>query len=517
MTPHATTPHVTTPHATTPHATTRLDATSAARLTESAALSLPYRRSRGSRIGIVHLGIGAFHRAHQAVYTEDAMLADGDDRWGICGVTQRSAAVAHQLGPQDGLYGVLQRSSGEPTTLRISGAVGEVLDGGGQVDALLDRLAAPDTHLVTLTVTEKGYRRGPDGRLDAADPQLAEDLAGAVEPGTAVGRLVRGLQRRLRAGGVPITVLSCDNLSHNGRVLAGLVSDFCAALPAAEAEPLAAWLAERVSFPSSMVDRIVPATTDADRAEARAITGLDDAGLVVAEPFRQWVIEDVFAGPRPAWTLAGAQLTEDVTPFELMKLRLLNGSHSTLAYLGALRGYRTIADAVVDPQLHEIAERLISDDMIPTVPPPDGVDLRAYGESVLRRYTNADLRHTCVQVAMDGSQKLPQRLVAPALAAIGLGRQPHLITLGIAAWMAYVALGRSAAGSMLPLDDPLAERLGRVRGWTDPGRVVEDLLSIESIFGRELPEIGWWRAELRAQLRELLAGAPPGVGAARTR
>ena len=174
-------------------------------------------------------------------------------------------------------------------------------------------------------------------------------------------------------------MLSCDNLNHNGAVLARLVQDFCAALPSAEATPLAGWIAEQVSFPSSMVDRIVPATTDADRAEARAISGLDDLGLVVAEPFRQWVIEDRFAGPRPAWELAGAQLTEDVTPYELMKLRLLNGSHSTLAYLGALRGHRTISDAVVDPALREIAERLIPDDMIPTVPPPDGVDLVAYG------------------------------------------------------------------------------------------------------------------------------------------
>jgi fructuronate reductase len=493
----------------------RLDTAAAAALTEGPALSLPYRRAGRGRIGIVHLGIGAFHRAHQAVYTEDAALADGDDRWGICGVTQRSATVQRQLGPQDGLYGVLQRSSTEPTTLRISGAVGEVLDGGGQVDQLLDRLAATDTHLVTLTVTEKGYRRAADGRLDTADPQVAADLAGAAEPATAIGRLVRGLQRRLRTGGSPVTVLSCDNLNHNGRVVAGLVQDFCAALPGPEAEPLLAWLADRVTFPSSMVDRIVPATTDADRAAARAITGLDDAGLVVAEPFRQWVIEDRFAGPRPAWPRAGAQLTDDVTPYELMKLRLLNGSHSTLAYLGALRGHRTIADAVADPQLHAIAEQLIRQDMIPTVPAPDGVDLLAYGDQVLHRYTNADLRHTCVQIAMDGSQKLPQRLVAPALAAIGLGRRPQLITLGIAAWMAYVALGRSAAGAALPLDDPLAERLGRVRGSTDAGRVVDDLLGLESIFGRELPEIGWWRAELRTQLRELLAGAVPGVGAVR--
>ena len=466
--------------------------------------------------GIVHLGLGNFHRAHQAVYTRAAVDAAGGD-WGIVGVSNRSQDIPAAMKAQDMRYTVVEISP-EGQSYSVPAVHTDAFTAATEPERVVAAIAAPQTRIVSLTVTEHGYCYSPGtGALDVDAAGVQHDLHHPDAPVTAIGQIVRGLQARARTHASAITVLSCDNLSHNGRVLAGLVSDFCAALPAAEAEPLAAWLAERVSFPSSMVDRIVPATTDADRAEARAITGLDDAGLVVAEPFRQWVIEDVFAGPRPAWTLAGAQLTEDVTPFELMKLRLLNGSHSTLAYLGALRGHRTIADAVVDPQLHEIAERLISDDMIPTVPPPDGVDLRAYGESVLRRYTNADLRHTCVQVAMDGSQKLPQRLVAPALAAIGLGRQPHLITLGIAAWMAYVALGRSAAGSTLPLDDPLAERLGRVRGWTDPGRVVEDLLSIESIFGRELPEIGWWRAELRAQLRELLAGAPPGVGAARTR
>ena len=487
----------------------RLNPTTAAGLTGSAALSLPALASQGSSVGIVHLGIGAFHRAHQAVYTEDAMLAAGENRWGICGVTQRSAAVRDQLLPQGGLYGVLQKSSTEPTSLRITGAVREVLDGSSQVDALLDRLAAAQTALVTLTVTEKGYRRTGAGGLDIADPQVAADLAGTAEPTSAVGRLVRGLQRRQRADAGPITFLSCDNLNHNGAVLARLVQDFCAALPSAEATPLAGWIAEQVSFPSSMVDRIVPATTDADRAEARAISGLDDLGLVVAEPFRQWVIEDRFAGPRPAWELAGAQLTGDVTPYELMKLRLLNGSHSTLAYLGALRGHRTISDAVADPALREIAERLIHEDMIPTVPQPDGVDLVAYGNQVLHRYENADLRHTCVQVAMDGSQKLPQRLVAPALAAIGLGREPHLITLGLAAWMAYVARGRSVTGAELPLDDPLAEQLGQVRGLTDAGRIADRLLALESVFGTELPAIDSWRAELRSTLRPLLSGALP--------
>ena len=306
-------------------------------------------------------------------------------------------------------------------------------------------------------------------------------------------------------------MLCCDNLNHNGRVVEGLVGDFCRALPTREGDALAGWIDANVAFPSSMVDRIVPATTDDDRRQALAISGLDDEGLVTAEPFGQWVIEDRFSARRPAWELAGAQLTDDVTPYELMKLRILNGSHSTLAYLGALTGHRTIADAVGDDGLREIATALIRDDMIPTLQQPDGVDLVEYGDRVLARYTNPGLRHTTVQIAMDGSQKLPQRLVAPALAAIEAGRRPHAITLGLAAWMAYVATGRDRDGRALPLDDPMADVLGRVRGTTDAAAVVDRLLALESVFGSELPEVGWWRAELVDDVRNLLAGRVPAL------
>jgi fructuronate reductase len=488
----------------------RLDLTTLDGLTESAVLSVPARRTARSTVGVVHLGIGAFHRAHQAVYTEDAALAKGELGWGICGVTQRSAAVRDQLAPQGGLYGILQKDADVPASLRITGIVREVLDGPTQAGEVLDRLADPAVTVVTLTVTEKGYRRGPDGRLDLTDPVVRADLDGAV-PASTVGRLARGLQRRRDRDAGPITVLCCDNLNHNGRVVEGLVDDFCRALPTREGDALAGWIDANVAFPSSMVDRIVPATTDDDRRQALAISGLDDEGLVTAEPFGQWVIEDRFTARRPAWELAGAQLTDDVTPYELMKLRILNGSHSTLAYLGALRGHRTIADAVTDDGLREIATALIRDDMIPTLAQPDGVDLVEYGDRVLARYANPGLRHTTVQIAMDGSQKLPQRLVAPALAAIRAGRRPHAITLGLAAWMAYVATGRDRDGRSLPLDDPMADVLGEVRGTTDAATVVDRLLALESVFGPELPELGWWRSELVDDVRTLLAGRVPAL------
>ena len=489
---------------------TRLDPTALDDLTESAVLSVPARHTVSSTVGVVHLGIGAFHRAHQAVYTEDAALATGETGWGICGVTQRSAAVRDQLAPQGGLYGILQKDAEVPASLRITGIVREVLDGPTQAGDVLARLADPGVAVVTLTVSEKGYRRGPDGRLDLTDPVVRADVEGAA-PASAVGRLVRGLQGRRDRDAGPVTVLCCDNLNHNGTVVEGLVRDFCRALPTREGDALVEWIGANVAFPSSMVDRIVPATTDDDRRQAREITGLEDAGLVTAEPFGQWVIEDRFTARRPAWELAGAQLTDDVTPYELMKLRILNGSHSTLAYLGALTGHRTIADAVADDGLREVAAALIRDDMIPTLQQPDGVDLVAYGERVLARYANPGLRHTTVQVAMDGSQKLPQRLVAPAAAAIAAGRHPHAITLGLAAWMAYVARGQDRGGRPLPLDDPMADVLGQVRGTTDAAAVVDRLLALEPVFGPELPELGWWRRELVDDVRTLLAGRVPAL------
>jgi fructuronate reductase len=491
-------------------AVTRLDPTALDHLTESAVLSVPARHTTGSAVGVVHLGIGAFHRAHQAVYTEDAALATGELGWGICGVTQRSASVRNQLAPQGGLYGILQKDAGVPPSLRITGIVREVLDGPTQADAVLDRLADPAVTVVTLTVSEKGYRRGPDGRLDLTDPVVRADVDGAV-PASAVGRLVRGLARRRDRDAGPITVLCCDNLNHNGTVVEGLVADFCRALPTREGDALAEWIGTAVAFPSSMVDRIVPATTGDDRRAARAISGLDDEGLVTAEPFSQWVIEDRFTARRPSWERAGAQLTDDVTPYELMKLRILNGSHSTLAYLGALTGHRTIADAVGDAALRDVATALIRDDMIPTLAQPDGVDLVEYGDRVLARYANPGLRHTTVQIAMDGSQKLPQRLVAPALAAIGAGRRPHAITLGLAAWMVYVATDQDRDGRPIPLDDPMADVLGQVRGTTDAATVVDRLLALEPVFGSELPELGWWRSELVDDVRNLLAGRVPAL------
>ncbi|MGS2618945.1 mannitol dehydrogenase family protein [Micromonospora sp. LZ34] len=463
------------------------------------------RAARGSPRGAGRdraLGIGAFHRAHQAVFTELAAAATGRDDWGIAGVTQRSAAVRDQLAAQDGLYGVLERGPAA-APLRVIGTVKEILAGPHDPAGVVDRLADPAVRLVTLSVTEKGYRRGGTGGLDLADPEVIGDLRGRP-PRTAIGQLVRGLQRRRVLDAGPLTILSCDNLVGNGTVLRRLVHDFLAALPSAESDALAVWIAEAARFPSCMVDRIVPATTAQDRAEAAAVLGMRDEGLVVTEPFRQWVIEDDFAADRPAWELAGAVLTDDVAAWETVKLRMLNGSHSLLAYLGALGGHETIARAVADDALAAAADALMAEDVAASLRVPPGLDLDEYRREILTRFANPALRHRTVQVAMDGSQKLPVRLLGTVRDRLAAGLIPHHAALAVAAWMAYVA---DVCDRALPLQDPLADRLRTAvtGGGGDPRRMVTSFLEIQEIFGADLRDHDGLRAALVDHVARLTA------------
>ncbi|MDQ0425864.1 mannitol dehydrogenase family protein [Cellulomonas iranensis] len=461
-------------------------------------------------VGQVHLGIGAFHRAHQAVCTEDAAAATGETGWGLLGVTQRSPRVVQQLGPQDGLYGVLTTAA-DASSVRLVGSVREVAYPGRDTARVLDALAAPTTHVVTLTVTEKGYRRRPDGRLDTTAQDVAADLAAAAAElrgpddaaaGTPIGTLVRGLVRRHRTSDAPLTVVCCDNLTENGGVLAGLVGQALAAVPGSD--DVAAWVASSVRFPSTMVDRIVPATTDAHRAEAAALLGLHDEALVVGEPFFQWVVEDAFAAPRPAWERAGATFTHDVAPFERAKLRVLNAADSTLAYLGALRGHATIAEAVADPDLAAVVRALLDEDVLPTLVAPEGTDLRAYRDEVLHRFANPRTGHTTVQVAMDGSQKLPVRLLGTVADRLAAGAVPHAAAHAVAGWVAYVRAASSGElvvdGRTVPLDDPEADRLARAASGPDP---VAGLLALREVFPAEVAGSEAFRSAVRSALSDL--------------
>ena len=431
------------------------------------------------------------------------MAAATDRSWGICGVSQRSGAVAQALLPQDCLYSVLQRSE-ETTEVRVIGAVREALFAAEQTEELMDRMSRPTTHIVTLTVTEKGYRFDPSTRrLRRDDPELLADATGRP-PLTVLGQLAGGFEQRRRRGSPPLTVLCCDNFPHNGATLGQLVSDFCDLYPQPQSGRLRSWVTENVAFPNTMVDRIVPATTSQDRDLALRLLGLEDQGVVVTEPFSQWVIEDRFAGPRPPWERAGASLVADVAPYEKMKLRLLNGSHSALAYLGALAGFHFIAETVRSTDFATYTRALMDVDVTPTLDVPAGFDLTAYKNDLMDRFANPVLRHRTTQIAMDGSQKLPYRLLGTISSRLAAGAQPRHACLAVAAWMRYASVGKSDAGVTLPLDDPISDKLRSAAALaSSPEGTVAAFLSLGEVFPPELALDPTFRALLTEALGSL--------------
>ena len=492
--------------------TDRLSLATLAAAAERPGVSGPAVDPRALSTGIVHFGVGAFHRAHQAVYTEDAAAAAGDTRWGILGVTGRSAKVAEQLGPQDGLYSVLTKAR-DSSSLRVMGSIRRVAFPGADTEAVVQGLAAESVHLASLTITEKGYPRTLNGALDLANPGVAADVGAlkaelsgreSAAARTPLGLLTRGLARRHATSGAPFAVVCCDNLMSNGSVTRGLV---LALAEAAGAERMLEWLDSAVTFPSTMVDRIVPATTEANRREAEQMLGLRDEGLVVAEPFGQWIIEDNFKVPRPEWERAGAVVTADVGVFEVAKLRMLNATHSLLAYLGALRGHPTIADAVGSEALAQEARRLQRDDIIPTLAAPPGTDLAEYGESILDRFANPNLGHTTIQVAMDGSQKLPVRILGTVADRLAAGEVPQSAALLVAAWMVFIHRGRDVNGRPLVLDDPLADVLREAAAGPETG-LADRLLAVREIFPADLAGHPGFRAAVTDAVRRLLSEVP---------
>ncbi|QLH26280.1 mannitol dehydrogenase family protein [Streptomyces sp. Rer75] len=415
------------------------------------AASRPPVDPRALRPRIVHLGIGAFHRAHQALATQTAEAAHGG-AWGIAGVTQRSRAVVDALRPQDGLYSFTERRPEGPAT-RVVGAVTEVLHAADDAARLRELLASADVTVVTLTVTEKGYRRDPSGGgLALEDPLIRADLAGAPAPATVVGQLAAGLRARLRAGGAPLSVVSCDNMAANGAVLRRLVRGFVAASAWDERDRLLDWLTGSVAFPATVVDRIVPATTDADREAAARALGVTDEGAVTGEPFTQWVLQDIFATDRPRWEEAGARFVADVAPYQSAKLRLLNGAHSLIAYRGLAEGCETVADVLATPW-GEAAVRAYCAEAAQSLPPAEGLDLAGYIDSLVVRFANPAMHHRIRQIAMDGSLKIPERWLAPLRELRAAGRDTPELVSALAAW-ARVTRDH-------PLDDPEAEALCR--------------------------------------------------------
>jgi fructuronate reductase len=424
--------------------------------------------------GVVHLGIGAFHRAHQAVVFDDALNA-GDLRWGIVAASLRSPAVRDQMEPQDGLYTMLVRD-GSAEQARVVGVVQRVIVAPEDPQALLAALAAPDTHIVTLTITEKGYKLDPaTGALIVDDPQLAADLASLDSPQTAPGYLVAALAMRRAAGLTPFTAISCDNLPHNGTRL----RDAVLALARVHDGALADWIAAEGAFPETMVDRIVPATTADDIAALADRLGVEDQAMVKTEPFLQWVIEDKFCGPRPSFG-AGVQVTAAVAPWEEAKLRLLNGAHSGIAYLGGLADIDHVHEVLALPEARTFVEQLW-DEAETTLSPPAELDVAAYRRELMARFDNPTLRHRTRQIAMDGSQKLPQRLLATIAARLEAGQGIDALALAVAAWVRWQA-GVDDLGASHQVDDPLAAALAeRLGGAADPAARVAAILAFDAV------------------------------------
>jgi fructuronate reductase len=434
--------------------------------------------------GIVHLGLGAFHRAHQAVYLEQYLALKGGD-WSICSANIRANQTpVDQLTAADCRYPVVEYRSREQACVREIRAIREALFAGSDAgrETLLQRLAAPATRIVTLTVTEKGYYLEPSvARLRLDDPAIQHDLARPQSPKTAPGLLLEALDRRRLAGIAPFTVLSCDNMPHNGRRTRAAVL----ALARHRSPELHDWIETGVCFPGSMVDRIVPAMAAEDFSRLASELDCREPAAVICESFSQWVVEDNFSLGRPDWDIVGVQMVADVTPFETMKLRMLNGSHSLLAYLGPLAGYQTVAQAMQDPAIRNFLHHYMLHEAVPTLEAIECTELQAYATRLLQRFANDSLQHQLRQIAMDGSQKLPQRWLDGCKILLDAEQPVACTALGIAAWIRHV---QQAQAEQRELNDPLAPRLLALaeRHRDQPQQLLAAFLAQDDIFAPAL-------------------------------
>jgi len=442
---------------------------------QQASLQLPQYDRQQMAVGVVHLGLGAFHRAHQAMVF-DALLAKGDARWGVLGVGMRSTTLADALAPQGGLYTV-QVASAAGRRWQIAGALRQTCVAAREPQQVIAAIAAPSTRWVTLTVTEKAY-----------GPELAT-------------LLVQGLAARRAAGLGGLTLASCDNLTGNGHMLRQL----CLAAAQQNDAALAAWITANCAFPNSMVDRIVPAATPQHRADAAQVTGLDDACALGTESFWEWVIERDFADPLDAGVLASAGVTvvDDVLPFEQAKLCMLNGSHTAIALMGAVMNLPTVADCVAHPDIHWYVHQLMTGVMMPQLRRPD---LPAYRDALLERFANPELRHKVHQIASDSSLKIPLRWLGTVRARLASGQQVEPLAFASAVWMRYL-LAEDDQGQPYAISDPLGDTLQALaqqhRG--DAAGTVQAMLALPSVWGDALPANPQWTSRITFWLERIQA------------
>jgi fructuronate reductase len=452
------------------------------------AVARPLYGREAVKTGIVHFGPGAFHRAHQADYID--RLLETDPRWGIAAVSLRSAGTVRALAEQDGLYTLATLDA--ETGYRILGAHTRFLGPGEAEIAVL--LADPAVRIVTSTVTEKGYCLAGDGTLDFSHPDIVHDLADARRPRSLVGWLALGLAARRAAGTAPFTPLCCDNMVSNGTKLGAAVTALAARLD----PELARWIQGEVRFPDTMVDSITPAADAALLARVRAATGFDDAVPVAREAYKAWVIEDVLPPGGPDFAATGAVLTNDVGAHELAKLRILNGAHSSLSYLGLLRGHETVADAMADPALAGFVEQMVREDVIPSLNPA-ALDLQLYAGEIFARFRNPAIGHRLSQIAWDGSQKLPYRLLDTIADARAAGRPVARLAIPVAAWMRVIERQAQAGREIV---DPLAGQLaGIARAAESLEDLLDGMLGLRQIFPPALTADAPFRAALLAALR----------------
>ncbi|MEZ5448742.1 MAG: mannitol dehydrogenase family protein, partial [Thiolinea sp.] len=430
----------------------------------------------------------------------DAALARSGGDWRIIGVNLRSTEIVHTLRQQNSLYSVLEKGR-DGMQIRLIGSLHSALAASEDREAVVRQLTDPAIRIVSLTVTEKAYGlKQPTGELDRQHADVAHDLAQLQHPRGVLGMLVEGLRRRWQAGIAPYTVLCCDNLPANGRLLRTAVLAFAGEVNA----ELAAWIAAEVAFPSTMVDRITPAVTPATLAEAAQWLGCVDEAVVETESFSQWVIEDHFPQGRPDWEAGGALFVADVAPYEQMKLRMLNGSHSMLAYAGFLAGCAYVRDVMAHPQLKPLVERHLQA-AAATLSPLPGMDFHEYAQQLLRRFENPAIAHQTYQIAMDGTQKLPQRLLEPAVQALEQGQDVEPFAFAVAAWMRYCRGGK-ADGETYALRDPReAEIRAALAGaGEDAVSISAALHALPGLFPQALIESGEWREQVVAALDSAL-------------
>lgn len=446
-------------------------------------VQLPAYSLSDTRQGIAHIGVGGFHRAHQAYYTDALMNTGQALDWAICGVGLRAEdrRARDDLKEQDYLFTLFELGDNDDTEVRVIGAIRDMLLAEDGAQALIDKLADPQIRIVSLTITEGGYCiDDSNGEFMAHLPQIQHDLAHPQTPKTVFGFLCAALEKRRGAGTPAFTIMSCDNLPHNGAVTRKALLAF-----AALRDPgLRDWIEQNVSFPNAMVDRITPMTSTAHRLQLADKHAVDDNWPVVCEPFVQWVLEDKFVNGRPAWEQVGVQFTDDVSPYEEMKIKLLNGSHLALTYLGFLKGYRFVHETMNDPLFVRYMRAYMDLDVTPQLAPVPGIDLTDYKNTLVARFSNQAIADQLERVCSDGSSKFPKFTIPTINRLIADGQETRRAALVVAAWALYLK-GVDENGYTYAIPDPRAEFCqGLV---ADDALITQRLLAVEEIFGTAIP------------------------------